>query len=78
MGQEQFIAIMPYICSDLVGMITTKNNITENEAITKLYASKLYALLEQEDTKLWQYSTDMLYSLFEQEEKMGTITFPDV
>lgn len=78
MGQEQFIALMPYISSDLVGMIATKNNITEDEAITKLYASKLYDLLEQEDTKLWQYSTDMLYSLFEQEETTGNITFPDV
>lgn len=78
MGQEQFIAMMPYISSDLVGMIATKNNVTEGEAITKLYASRLYALLEQEDTKLWQYSTEMLYSLFEQEEKTGTIIFPDV
>lgn len=78
MTQEQFIAMMPYISSDLVGMIATKNNITEDEAITKLYASKLYALLEQEDTKLWQYSTDMLYSLFEQENQTGTIMFPDV
>lgn len=78
MGQEQFIAMMPYISSDLVGMIATKNNVTEGEAITKLYASKLYALLEQEDTKLWQYSTEMLYSLFEQEEKTETIIFPDV
>lgn len=78
MGQEQFIAMMPYISSDLVGMIATKNTVTEGEAITKLYASKLYALLEQEDTKLWQYSTEMLYSLFEQEEKTGTIIFPDV
>lgn len=78
MGQEQFIAIMPYISSDLVGMIATKNDITENEALTKLYASKLYAMLEQEETKLWQYSTNMLYSLFEQENQTGTIVFPDV
>lgn len=78
MGHEQFIAIMPYISSDLVGMIATKNNITESEAISKLYASKLYAMLEQEETKLWQYSTNMLYSLFEQEEKTGNIAFPDV
>lgn len=78
MEQEQFIAIMPYISSDLVGMIATKNDIAENEALTKLYASKLYAMLEQEETKLWQYSTDMLYSLFEQENQTGTIVFPDV
>lgn len=40
--------------------------------------SKLYASLEQEDTKVWQYSTDMLYLLFKQEEKTGKIEFPDV
>ena len=36
------------------------------------------AALEQEDTKVWQYSTDMLYSLLEQEERTGEIEFPDV
>lgn len=45
---------------------------------TGFYNSKLYATLEQEDTKVWQYSTDMLYLLFEQEEKTGKIEFPDV
>lgn len=78
MENEQFIAIMPYISSVLVEMIATKNNISENEALTKLYTSKLYALLELEETKLWHYSTDMLYSLFEQEKETGTIIFPDV
>ena len=78
MGQEQFAAMMPYISADLVGLIANKQNITNEEAITKLYASKLYEALENEETKVWQYSTQMLYSLFEQEEKTGTIQFPDV
>ena len=39
--------------------------------------SKLYASLEQEDTKVWQYSTDMLYLFFKQEEKTrGKLNFP--
>lgn len=78
MGHEQFAAMMPYISADLVAMIANKQNITNEEAITKLYASKLYEALENEETKVWQYSTQMLYSLFEQEEKTGTIQFPDV
>ena len=41
-------------------------------------AQKLYAALEQEETKVWQYSTEMLYSLFEQEEQTGSICYPDV
>lgn len=78
MVQEQFEAIMPYVSADLVGIIAKKERITIEEAITKLYASELYEMLENEETKIWQYSTEMLYSLFEQEEKTGTICFPDV
>lgn len=78
MEQEQFAAMMPYISADLVGLIAEKQNICAENAITKLYASKLYEALENEQTKVWQYSTEMLYSLFEQEEKTGTIQFPDV
>lgn len=78
MGQEKFTAIMPYISTDLVSMIIEKQNISGEEAIKKLYSSKLYAALENEETKVWQYSTHMLYSLFEEEEKNGYIQFPDV
>lgn len=78
MGQEQFMAMMPYISADLIGMIVKKQSISETEALSKLYASKLYAILEKEDTKVWQYSTEMLYSLLEKEEKTGELLFPDV
>ena len=78
MVQEQFIALMPYISTDLVSVISERQNISEEDAVKKLYSSKLYAALEKEETKVWQYSTQMLYSLFEQEEKNGDIQFPDV
>ncbi len=78
MEEEHFAAIMPYITVDLVDMISTRQNISNEDAIIKLYESKLYEALENEETKVWQYSTQMLYSLFEQEEKTGTIRFPDV
>ena len=78
MNQEQFVAIMPYISTDLASMIAEKQNMSEEDAVKKLYSSKLYAMLEQEETKVWHYSTPMLYSLFEQEEQNGNIQFPDV
>ena len=78
MEREQFDAIMPYIAADLAGRIAEKQNIKEEDAISALYGSKLYAVLEKEETKLWQYSTDMLYSLFEEEQRTGKIPFPDV
>lgn len=78
MKQEQFAAIMPYIVADLVAMIADKNGLSENDAIIKLYASKLYTDLEQEDTKVWHYSTKMLYALFENENQSGYLRYPDV
>ncbi len=78
MEREKFVAIMPYISADLISLIAEKQNISEENAIKKMYTSNLYAALENENTKVWQYSTQMLYSLFEQEEKNGDIQFPDV
>ncbi|MBE5927894.1 MAG: hypothetical protein E7267_00730 [Lachnospiraceae bacterium] len=78
MGQEKFVAMMPYISADLIAMIVNKQGLPEEEAIKKLYRSRLYASLENEETKVWQYSTQMLYSLLEQEEENGEIRFPDV
>lgn len=78
MKQEQFNAMMPVISADIVNMIAVKRSLSEQEAIKLLYSSKLYEALEQEQTKVWQYSTPMLYSLLEQEWKTGTIRFPDI
>ena len=78
MKVDEFAVLMPHITSDLVQVIVEKRGVSEQDAILKLYASKLYAALEQEGTKVWQYSTPMLYSLLEQEEKTGSIEFPDV
>lgn len=78
MSSEQFSALLPYISADLVGAIAESRDISENEALAVLYDSALYAQLEQEETKLWQYSTQMLLSLLEQELNSGHIEFPDV
>ena len=78
MEPDQFAVILPYISADLTDMIIEKQHLTENDAIRKLYASQLYALLEKEETKVWHYSTPMLYSLLEEEEQSGTIHFPDI
>lgn len=52
MGHEQFVAIIPYISADLANTIAQKQNITEKDALNTLYSSKLYELLEKEETKV--------------------------
>lgn len=78
MSKEQFEALIPYISADLIKLIADKENISHDDAILRLYSSKLYELLEDEETKIWQYSSEMLYALLKQEEETGTIVFPDV
>lgn len=78
MNENQFTSMMPYISADLIAMIVKKQGISEQKAIDGLYASKLYSFLEDEKTKFWQYSTPMLYSLLEQEQKTGNFPFPSI
>ena len=78
MDQAKFVAIMPKISTDLVDYIAMQQKIDEEEALQKLYASVLYSELEKEDTKLWHYSTPMLYQLFIQGEHAGRLEYPDV
>ena len=78
MEQDKFQAIMPFICADLADFIARKQMLNEREAVSRLYSSKLYSLLEQEDMKLWHYSTPRLYDMYLQGENGGDIRFPDV
>lgn len=78
MSQEQFDALLPIVSSDLVAAVAAGQGIAEQAAIRLLYHSRLYAALEQEDTKLWQYSTPMLYCLLEQELAGNGLSYPDV
>ncbi len=63
MSREQFDAMMPYITDHLAAMIAQRQNVSETDAVTRLYDSQLYALLEQEDTKVAVQHGDALFTL---------------
>jgi len=74
---KEFQTILQVIVSRLVKMIATEMNITDKVALNKLYSSKLYEKLEQEDTKVWHLSVPTLYTLYIDELRTGYITFPE-
>ena len=74
---REFEGILPVIVSGLAQKIATEQSLDEKAVLSKLYASKLYALLEQEDTGVWQYSVPFLYEKYREEADTGNITFPD-
>lgn len=78
MDKSKFNAVFPIICSALAEKIATELNLSDKEAVTELYSSHLYEMLEQEETKVWQYSTEKLFELFLEERNSGKISFPQV
>jgi hypothetical protein len=78
MDRSHFNAIFSIIVGDIVGKIAITLNLSAKDSIKELYSSHLYELLEKEETKFWQYSTDKLNEMFLEERNCGKITFPQV
>ena len=78
MNKNQFDAVFPIICASLVKKIETVYNFSDKNAIKRLYTSRLYEFLESEETKFWQYSTEKLFDLLDEESRKGKFTFPQV
>lgn len=49
----------------------------ELTASNEFYNSKIYALLEEEETKLWHFSPLTLFNLFDEEKKTGNFELPE-
>lgn len=74
---KEFQVVLQIIVTRLAQTISIKMNISDKEALNRLYSSKLYEKLEQEETKVWHLSVPTLYSLFIEEQENGKITFPE-
>lgn len=77
MDNNKFNAIFPIITADLADRISIEDNLSEDETIEQLYATQLYAELEKEQTKVWQYSTEKLYELYKSEKLTGKLELPE-
>ena len=73
MEKEKYAAILPIIVASLADKIVTEFGVSEDEAMERLYASILYSVLENEETKLWYYSVPMLYELYQREIATGKL-----
>ncbi len=76
MDKDKFAALLPVIVGGLAGKIIDEKHIGEEEAFDKLYSSALYSALENEKTKVWQYSVPKLYELWDREITTGQLVLP--
>lgn len=60
-----------------IAIIVDKYGLDEVTASKNFYESKVYSLLEEEATKLWQLSPLTLFNMYDEEQSTGSITFPE-
>lgn len=77
MDIEKFSAILPMIVSAVIDRITAEYDLDEEIAIEKFYSTRLYSYLEDEKTKIWQYSADKIFDLYKAEIETGKLELPD-
>jgi len=77
MDKAKFEALFPLIITALLQKIIERKKISQEEAFLKLYSSQLYYALNNEKTKVWYYSTEKLFQLFEEEMAVGILELPE-
>jgi len=77
MDSKKFETVLPLITAALVDRIANDAHISEDEAMERLYASQLYAALEQEKLKVWYYSVAKLFALYQEELATGALNLPE-
>lgn len=77
MNKEQFSAIMGILVAETIHLIAERDKCDEMAAADEFYSSKVYALLEDEETKVWHFSPLTLANMFDEEKKKGTFELPE-
>lgn len=65
MDKSKFDAVYPIICSALVEKIAVELNLSDEDAVTELYSSHLYEILEQENTTWLRNLFSLLHPLMQ-------------
>ena len=77
MADKKFEAIMTLLVPQVAQLICENDSVDEVTASRAFYESKVYALLEQEETKLWHFSPLTLFHMYAEEKKTGDFEIPE-
>jgi hypothetical protein len=73
---SEFEVILPLKVEEVVGLLIEERKMSLDDALEYLYSSQLYSLLEDEETKMWHYSAQMLLHWLDNEKQTGHLTLP--
>lgn len=77
MRDSRYSALLTVIVPMVIGEIVRVYGIDEKSAIRRFYESRVYEELSDKRRKLWHYSPKVLFSLYDEEVKTGSITYPE-
>lgn len=77
MEQKKFKEILTLLVPMVIDLIVKNHKVDEATAIKAFYESRVYSLLDEEDTKMWHYSPLTLFCMYDEEYRTGNITFPE-
>ena len=77
MADKKFEAILTLLVPQVINLICENYPLDEMTASKEFYESKVYSLLEQEDTKLWHFSPLTLFNMFDEERTTGDLQMPE-
>lgn len=77
MADKKFEAILTLLVPQIVNLICENYPLDELAASRAFYQSKVYSLLEQEETKLWHFSPLTLFNMFDEEQRTGDFQMPE-
>ena len=77
MSPEKLSALLAILIPAVVRLIMENRGLTNTDAARLFYNSALYAMMENEASKLWHLSPLTLYELFEEELVTGNINYPE-
>ena len=77
MSIEKLSALLAVLNPAIIQLLMENRGLTNVEATKLFYNSDVYAMLENEESKLWHLSALTLYELFEEEITTGNINYPE-
>ena len=77
MSNEKLSALLTLINPAVIKMIMENKGLNNIEAAKQFYNSALYAMMENEASKLWHLSPLTLYDLFDEELVTGSINYQE-
>lgn len=77
MADKKFQAVLTMLVPQIVQLICENDTVDEMTASREFYESRVYALLEQENTKLWHFSPLTLYNMYDEEKRTRNFEMPE-